>query len=278
MENLNWYTNLTKEKSLYLAEAINQIGHGFNGRKISRINESFIILLNRLMCNLYSISVLLEKYEHKPISSSISLLFRSCISDMVIGFYLLTFNKNKTTLETEIRVLDASFLKYLKKVYPIEQELLSKDKDEANKKINKFEKFLKQQFKELLDDENDFKVLSSKKIRDKFGTNKKSFQGELYKSNLPEEKMFEHLITIGDVPFKSMYDYYRLYSQFQHFTHAGKELLHLSKSDYLYYFIHTLIFCYDFVFAVNSEILNIEVIEIKQNREELIDAFKNYKK
>lgn len=269
---------MTKEKSLYLAEAINQIGHRFNGRKISRINESFIILLNRLMCNLYSISVLFENYKFQPTASSISLLFRSCISDMMIGFYLLTFNKSKIALETEIRVLDASFLKYIKKVYPIEQELLLKDKDEANKKITKFEEFLKQQFKELIDDENDFTVLTSKKIRDKFGTNKKCFQGELYKSNLTEEKMFEHLIAIGKVPLKSMYVYYRLYSQFQHFTHTGKELLHLSKSDYLYYFIHTLILCYDFVIAVNSEILNIEVKELKQNREELIDTFKNYKK
>ena len=90
--------------------------------------------------------------------------------------------------------------------------------------------------------------------------------------------MFERLIAIGNVPFKSMYDYYRLYSQFQHFTHAGKELLHLSKSDYLYYFIHTLVLCYDFFIVINSEIFNVEVIEIKQNREELIDAFKNYKK
>jgi len=148
------------------------------------------------MCNLYSISVLFEKYEQQPISSSISLLFRSCISDMVIGFYLLTFNKNKTALETEIHVLDASFLKYIKKVYPIEQELLLKDKDEVHKKKIEFEEILKLQFKELLDDENDFKVLTPKKIRDKFGTNKKSFRGDLYKSNLTEGKMFEHLIRV----------------------------------------------------------------------------------
>jgi hypothetical protein len=197
---------------------------------------------------------------------------------MIIGFYLLTFKKDKILLENEIRVLDASFLKYVKKVFPIEQEILSKDEIDAENRINEIEETVKSTFKDLIESADNFKVLSPKMIREKFGSDITSFPNDLYNSNLSEEKMFEYLISKSKVPFTSLYIYYRFFSQFQHFTHAGKELFYLSKLDFIYYFFYTLILCYDFAIIVTSKILDLEVEEMGSHQEELKAVFKKYKK
>lgn len=270
--------DLIKEECSYLAEVIDKIGFRFKGRQLSRTTESFIILFNRMMCNLYSISVLIEKYKTQPISNSLSLLFRSCISDMIIGFYLLTFKGKDPEMENEIRVLDSSFLKYVKKVSPLEQEILSKDGNELEKRLEENEIIVNDSFQELLDIDEQYKVLNARRIREKFYSKTSEFEGDLYKSNLSEEKMFEFLISKSKTPFASLYIYYRFFSQFQHFTHAGKELFHLSKSEFSYYFLYTLVYCYNFVIIINSEILEIEVIELEEHFEKVKNVVKNYRK
>lgn len=266
-----------QEKSIYLVQVINDIGKNLKNKETFVTVEVYIILYNRLMSNLYSISILLKEYEDQPISNSISLLFRSCISDILIGFYLLTFQNEPQTMLNEIKVLDAGFLKYIKKVLPIEQKFLSKDEKEAEAKISHIEEFIKKVFDDLIEKNKEYKILNASQIRDKFKSNKSIFTNDHYNSILTEEKMFEYLRNKVDPPFTSLFVYWRFFSQFQHFTHAGKQLNYLSKSDFIYFFTHTLILCYEFVLIVNKKILNISVTELEQNKKELINAFKSFK-
>lgn len=277
MDSFNRRRSLLQEKTDYLAQVIDKIGHKFKNKEMFTSNEVYLILYNRLMSNMYSISLLFKEYQDQPLSNSISLLYRSCISDVLIGFYLLTFQKDPQTMLNEIKVLDAGFLKYIKAVLPMEQEALSKNEKEFQERIVELENEVKKIFEDLIHDQDEYKILNPKSIREKYQSNRLLFSEMQFKSNLSEENMFKHLISKMKPVFVSLYVYWRFFSQFQHFTHAGKQMNYISKSDFMNYFLHTLIICYEFVIIVNKEILNIEVSELSSHKEQLLLEYRNNK-
>jgi hypothetical protein len=206
IKDFPYFTNKFDYYSTQLHETINSVGLHFQGQEVNLHFEVYISILNRIDINIYSISKLSKDFLHKQISSSIAILFRSCFSDLVLGYYLLTFINDSQTFKNETLILSQSFLKnYVKDTLPIEQKLLAKDKNDHDKRLVELNEILRNEFAKIFEEVDSLKIKSAKMIRDENGSNRNLFkEKDVYNWELSEAVMFRHLFAL-DNHMKSYY-------------------------------------------------------------------------
>jgi hypothetical protein len=217
------------------------------------------------------------------VSSSIALLFRSCISDVFLGHYLLLFKSDFNSFNGEIKIKDAEFLKYAKKVGYIEQYLLSNSPEDLDKREGEFLNIINNLFNDLIEDADTvsiktLKLKSAKSIRQE-SQSKPEFLGDLFNKIPTEDDMFNQLLILDskkEQHYKNVYILWRFYAQFQHYTFAGRNFTGSKKEDFLYYFIQSLMHCYYFTFMLQGEVFKIQIKDLEIHLKEIVNLIKEY--
>jgi len=280
-KDLRYYTEKFEYHSLYLQQAINSIGLSYHGKNVDLVQEVYLSLLNRIGINIASIYHLSEFFLEENVSSSIALLFRACISDIILGYYLIEFKNDLQSFEGEIRIKDVEFLKYMLEVGPKEQKILSHKTGITS--IN-FVEHIVDNFEDCIKTKTvkengkiDFK--SNSDIRKECRGNsilKKDDQN----FQLTEKNIFDKLknrnIEMED-HFDNIYIHWKYYSQFQHFSHLGKGLLDDKKENFLYYLMGSLIEVYNFLSVMQIIVFNFPVDDFDQAKNDLIQVYREFK-
>lgn len=281
-KDLQFYS---KEFTFYVEKlqiVINSIGFAYHGTQVDLQKEVYLTLLNRIGINISLINHLSRVFYEENISSSIALLFRACISDMLLGYYLLIFKSDKNTFSGEIKIKETEFLKYVRKVSPMEQELLSETEEEFEVRKQEIFLFLKENYSDLIEDANidaDFRVKSVLKIRSESNSNAELF-GESFSKPPTEDYMFDQLFRhksdLTDY-YKSIYTVWRYFAQFQHYSFTGRHFIADQKENFLYYFIQSLKDCYYFVFILQHEVFQITFNGFEANMLMVLELYQEYK-
>jgi hypothetical protein len=280
--DLQYYS---KEFTFYteqLQRIINSIGLKLISTHVDLQKEVYLTLLNRIGVNISSINHLSKVFYEENVSSSIALLFRACISDILLGNYLLMFKSDSNTFSGEIKIKEMEFLKYANKVSQIEQELLSDSIEECEMRKKEILNILKEDYSDLIEDSInnvDFKIKSVKKIRIESNSNPELF-GEAFNKHPTEDYMFDRLLGHKSEfknYYSSVYALWRYFAQFQHYSFTGRHFIADNKENFLYYFIQSLKDCYYFVFVLQDEIFQVAVHGFEANMLKVLELYKEYK-
>ena len=281
-KGFNHYSRQFSFYTYQLQILINSNGFELSNKGVTLQQEVFLTLLNRIGVNISAIHHLSKVLPEENISSSIALLFRSCISDIVLGHYLLIFKDDLNTFFAEIKVKDAEFFKYAQKVSSIEQQLLSNSDAEFEKRKEEIYNILKEEFSEIIDCETvngGFKVKNVETIRSESNSSIELF-GDFMNKHPNEEYMFHRLFShnqkLTDY-YKSIYTLWRYFSQFQHYSFAARYFIRDSKENFLYYFIQSLKDCYYFVFVLQDEVFQIAFDGFEANMLKVLELYKEYR-
>lgn len=278
-KDLKYYTEKFEYHSFYLQKLINSIGFSFHGKKVDLVQEVYLSLLNRIGINIASIHHLSNFFLEENISSSMALLLRACISDMILGYYLIEFKNDLKSFEGEIRIKDVEFLKYMLEVGPKEQKILSHKTDITPINFieyitNNFEDYIK-----VVNDNGQIVFKNNSDIRKECRENtilKKDDQN----FQLTEKNIFEKLknknIEMED-HFDNIYIQWKYYSQFQHFTFSGVILMKDRKENFLYYFMGALIETYNFLAVMQKIVFNFTLENFDQVKNDLVQVYKEFK-
>lgn len=284
-KDFNYYSKKFSYYSYQLQIAIDSIGSDIQPNEDDLVSEVYLSLINRIGINITSIHHLSNVFSEENISSSIALLYRSCLSDIFFGYYLLIFKSDVDSFKGEIKLKDAEFLKYARKVSPIEQYLLSDTPEDLDKRRKEFFCILKDRFHDLIEniDSNSdsiesIKIKSVKSIRLEFQSNPDFFDDSF--NEAPSENfIFDYLLKLDkqrEDYYKRIYSHWRFYSQFQHFTFAGKDFIHDDKKNFLYYFILSLMDCYYFTYILQRDIFHATKEDFNEKIEEVLNLVEEF--
>jgi len=205
------------------SDVMEAVGQSYNGaKKVPKEQYVFLDLLKRIKANLrgcrdmlFELSLLDPNRDNFEKKIPLSILMRSCIADCLTGLYLASFDREG--FAEELDVLNLDFVKYLGSMIPLEIELyntLFEDREDAQRHLDErhegFSKWLQSDIGEAWKTKKPVDFRS-----DKTRTNKIDFLGihQRLKEAAPELRTFSY-----------MYNFYRYYSQYEHFTSAGREL------------------------------------------------------
>jgi hypothetical protein len=278
-KDLKYYTERFEYHSFYLQQSINSIGFSFHGKKVDLVQDVYLSLLNRIGVNIASIHHLSNFFIEENISSSIALLLRACISDIIFGYYLMDYINDEKTFEGEIKVKNVEFLKYIQKVGSKEQKVLSKKTGNVQLNfneliINNYEGYFKK-----INNNGQVVFKSNSEIRKECGS-KAIFINNDQNFSLTEEKIFENLRNKRpemEDHFDSIYIFWRYCSQYQHYTHLGVALQKQGKEFFLYYFMSLLLETYNFLSVMQIFVFNFSVVNFDQVKNDLVQVYKEFK-
>lgn len=282
-----YYSKQFSHYSHQLSLVINSLGLMYQGKEHGLVSEVYLSLLNRIGINIVSINHLSKIFYEENISSSIALLFRSCISDIFFGHYLLLFKSDINSFAGENQIRNAEFLKYARKVSQIEQYLLLDNQVDLEKRDREFSNILKKLYPDLLENKvssldsiGGLKIKNAKVIRSEFKSNPEFF-GESFSRSPTEDDMFNRLLILDsqrEKYYKKVYSLWRYYAQFQHYAFVSRDFISDDKDNYLYYFIQSLVDCYFFTSILQKDVFQISIKDFKIHYEGIFILLKEYKK
>lgn len=241
---------------------INNIGHIYNGQKEGEIGIGQLVILDlfqRINANLKLSADIFGNIDYSYNQKiPLALLIRACLSDSLTGIYLLSHNADEYM--EELDVLNLDFVKYIKSMLPLEIEFFNYIRKENNssqpqfdRRYEIFEKYLKSQKGEP------WQV----KTRDEF---RKS--GD--KTPLTFDKMRDYIKKKGEddnipivLELSYMYNYYRYFSQYEHYTFTGRHFVKQPFDDDLLQIKYALLLIMTSILFMTS-ILNQVTKEVKQ--------------
>lgn len=203
---------------------INEIGHIYNGQKEGEIGVGQLVILDlfqRINANLKLSADIFGNIDYSYNQKiPLALLIRTCLSDSLTGIYLLCHNADEYM--EELDVLNLDFVKYLKSMLPLEIEFFNYIRKENNSfqpefdgRYEIFEKYLKSQKGEV------WQVKTPVEFR-KSGD----------KTHLTFDKMRDYIKKKGEddnipivLQLSYMYNFYRYFSQYEHYTFTGRHIV-----------------------------------------------------
>lgn len=240
LNNLKMNNELNKqlEKLILLIDKLsistNKIGVSFHGKKGSELKlKGFIYLdlMQRINANLEALLVLLKGLNTSPeFKSSIAIILRTCLSDVLTGYYLYTFMKDETSFENEVKVLGIDYANYI--IAMVEDE--PKFNPHNISKTNKIE-YIKQKKNQIASDYTDlikdYDEDTGKLTKYKPADLRANSSSELFfseadkKSPITDKHKYERLLKF-DVLFNQAYIYIliRFYAQFHHYGYFNREV------------------------------------------------------
>lgn len=220
-----------------LSISTNKIGVSFHGKKGSEIRLKgfvYLDLMQRINANLEGLLLMLKNLEKSPeLKSSIALLLRACLEDILTGYYLYTYLKDETTFENEVNVLGLDYMNYVFTM--IEEEPIfnpfKPTKEEIQKDILEKKKDVCTKYQVLIKSFNEETEELEKYSRFEL---RKTSSSELFptdsdkkvpisaKNSYKRLRRFEILHNHSYV-----YVLMRFFAQFQHYAYFNREILKL---------------------------------------------------
>jgi len=220
-----------------LVEILNDVALSVKKKKGGDLGTVKIVLLDlmkRIQANLYAIKLLINELTNDPyLILPVSLLIRTCLSDALTGFYLLTFSNHKESFENELRVMAIDYVGYAEKLANLEPnysglELSEEDVQEiVRKKLHE----LHENYPELIRGLEKNKLIKRKYAEIRAGSIKELFlKEENIKKRLGETEKFDQLYSNHNSGIRNiayLYPLFRFYSQFHHYTSLTRDLADL---------------------------------------------------
>lgn len=237
--------NVQLEKLIPLIDELsirtNEIGlsfHGKYGREIKLKGFVYLDLMQRINANLEALLLLLKKFKESPeLKSPIAILLRACLSDVLTGYYLYTFMKDKVTFENEVKVLGLDYASYM--ISMIENELKftsgNLSVSERQSLMNKRKKQIADKYPDLIKsyDEQSGKVVKYKRAEIRDSSNPKFFFSDKQKNNpITDISKYDRLLKfqpLRDLAY--VYVLMRFYAQFQHYAFFNRDVNLLDSFD-----------------------------------------------
>ncbi|SHJ40245.1 hypothetical protein SAMN02745146_3046 [Hymenobacter daecheongensis DSM 21074] len=211
-----------------LIGAINAIGAPHAGRQlpIPIIEKTYLDLFRRLKASLMGILAQLGYWpEYGEMKVPISLLFRSCVTDVLLLLFLKSLEQHEPTFENELHVLDTPYIKFVKGLLDADQLTTTEDaKQQALSKLYADAAYLIEETSPAL------KFKKSEVLR--HGSDEELLKkgGRTFSSTLTTESQYTYLNKLPEFSSLShLYWLYKHFSQHEHYSHAGSVIINLPQ-------------------------------------------------
>lgn len=243
-----------------LIGAINAVGQPHDGRPlpIPAIEQTYLDLIRRVKASLMGILAQLDYWpENSDLKVSISLLFRSCVTDVLLLLYLKTLEQHEATFENELKILDKPYVKFVASL--IKSGALANSPTE-----------IQQQLDELYNTAEPLISTTQPKVtfikpEDIRATSDKSIlhlDTDWIKRDPSTELQFEHLKQVPDfTQLSDLYWLYRHFSQHEHYSRVGSHFYVLPPEFECLQWYKSLIGCFEAVRLVSAKLGASEVLQ-----------------
>jgi len=214
--------------------------HQKKGSELGTVKIVLLDLMKRIQSNIYGMKLLMNELSNNHyLILPVSLLTRTCLSDSLTGFYLLTFSHDKESFENELNVMALEFIEYNERLARIEPFFSGKvlSDDEYRSIVNEKLEEIADKYPLLIVSVEDLRLKKRKPEQIRESSKKELFvvEGSINKY-LKDNVKFEHLFNNSFVGVKNlsyMYPLFRFYSQFHHYTSETRELADLPIEKHL---------------------------------------------
>jgi hypothetical protein len=262
-----------------LDDAMIEISSEVRGKSYTDLGTIKIILLDltkRIHANLHAVKIILpEFYEVKTLSLPVSLLIRTCLSDALTGFYLLTFSEDEPSFQNELNVMALDYISYLEKLTKLEPEFTIPKLSPGD-----FDKIVYSRLDEVAKTYPDLieKRVGYKLVKKTPAAVRSTSKVELFPEkklmNLPltDNAKFDWLFNHEDISAKSLsysYPLFRFYSQFHHYSVMSRDLLDLKMQEHQIHLTLSFVLLLQAIhaFCIKSGIPDNLLLPIKKNIE-----------
>lgn len=223
-----------------LSKQTNEIGMSFSGKKGTDIGLKgfvFLDLLHRINANLEALLLLLKQLAvSQELKSPIALLLRTCLSDVLTGYYLYTFLKDEKTFENEVKVLGLDYVSYMEIMIENEPRFGPKklSGEKLAQEIHKKKLFIASAHKDLIksidEDTGKFIKYKPEELREDSSTELLLYEG--MKATINDKSKYERLLrfsSLSDLAY--VYVLMRFYAQYQHYGFYNRNVMLLDPFD-----------------------------------------------
>lgn len=228
-----------------LVDSLNDISLYVNGTKISKLGTCKVVMLDlmkRMHSNLYALKVIMPEYfKGATLALPIGLIIRTCVTDALTGFYLLTFSKDENSLQNELNVIGLDYIGYLEKLCHIEPLFMRPDLPKVEREqiiIKKLEEIV-EKYPDLIQKRDNLKIIKKTPAEIRATSNEKIFPyNTKYTGPVTDLSKFERLFDYPGEGVRSLsylYPLFRLYSQFHHYTILTRKLMDMDAKEHLMY-------------------------------------------
>lgn len=220
---------MTEIKELYaeeltLLKRIQKYGQEFTQGELDRVGRVEMLLLYRVFSNLYSsfllTSIALKKERITFYQLPIGLLLRCCFTDCLFAIYIQRIDKEKANEELDLRTIEyANSMLERKEVYRDQVKNIGKFFDYAFID-NMWELTTEDNFLGLLTlDDNLEEIAVTKRTKDQLKE-----AGLSKGKSIGTKEIKDYLIGIPEIEVvvTRMYQYYKYFSQYEHFSENGQ--------------------------------------------------------
>ena len=221
--------DVTEIKELYaeeltLLKRIQKYGQEFTQGELDRVERVEMLLLYRVFSNLYSsfllTSIALKKERITFYQLPIGLLLRCCFTDCLFALYIQRIDKEKANEELDLRTIEyANSMLERKEVYRDQVKNIGKFFDDAFID-NMWELTMEDNFLGLLTlDDNLEEIAVTKRTKDQLKE-----AGLSKGKSIGTKEIKDYLIGIPEIEVvvTRMYQYYKYFSQYEHFSENGQ--------------------------------------------------------
>ncbi|MBC6612415.1 hypothetical protein H8B15_15940 [Hymenobacter sp. BT507] len=244
-----------------LIGAINAIEqpHDAQPLPIPIIEQTYLDLIRRIKASLMGILAQLNYWpEHGEMKVPITLLFRSCVTDVLLLLYLKTLEEHEATFENEVKLLDKPYIRFVESLIATGQ-LTGNDEDKAaalqawyaDEKVAPLIKLTEPQME----------FLNNAALRATSDLDLLKLEERELKSSLTTDSQYKHLAEHDDL--KSLSDLYWLYkhgSQHEHYSRLGSRFFHLPQWFECLQWYKVLVGCFEAVRLVGETLSASEVL------------------
>ena len=257
------------------------ISSNVKGKKLSElgtIKVALLDLIKRIHANLHVIKMILPEFiEVKTLAVPISLLVRTCLSDALTGFYLLTFSKDEVSFQNELNLMALDYISYLAKLTQIEPHFSMPDLSPQEREKIVIEKLdeIALNYPDLIESRVNLKIIKKTPAEIRSSSNVKMFPfKEIMNLPLTDLSKFERLFDYPDEGMQSisyLYPLYRFYSQFHHYSVLTRKLMDLDIQVHKRHLTLSIFLLYQslYSFCTAVEVPEELLIPIQQNIEEI---------
>lgn len=220
---------MTEIKELYaeeltLLKRIQKYRQEFTQGELDRVERVEMLLLYRVFSNLYSsfllTSIALKKERITFYQLPIGLLLRCCFTDCLFALYIQRIDKEKANEELDLRTIEyANSMLERKEVYRDQVKNIGKFFDDAFID-NMWELTMEDNFLGLLTlDDNLEEIAVKKRTKDQLKE-----AGLSKGKSIGTKDIKDYLIGIPEIEVvvTRMYQYYKYFSQYEHFSENGQ--------------------------------------------------------
>jgi hypothetical protein len=239
-----------------LSKITNEIIQSFSGKKGSELKLKRIVFLDlmyRIVSNLEGLYLLLKPYnESRELKFPIALVIRACLSDVLTGYYLMSFLKDEKSFNNELKVLGLDYISYLMDMSSVEPSFVRHESiEKMNEIIANQMKFIHNKYKEYIKtkDEGSIKLYSPAEIRQTSKPELFIFKNEINLKPTDKNK-FERLFKIPMVDKISyIYPLMRYYAQYQHYSFEARQIIKSDPYENLKFFIQSIFYMVNAIFS-----------------------------